>query len=78
LTPTENLQKILEDRPFSAENIEAIKDKNKQRYIIRRMFSQRSCHLLPHPGCDTTVMEDLPDSKLSEKFVKVGERLACA
>lgn len=71
-TPTEHLQVILEDRPLSAANMQGIMEKNKQRYIIRSMFSQRSCHVLPHPGCDTKVMEGLPDSQLSEDFVTVS------
>jgi hypothetical protein len=84
LTPTEYVQSILEDRPLSVRNMEGIKGQNWQRSIIRGVFNQRACRVLPHPGCDTTQMENLPDSKLSEGFVKVGRRrglhtlLACA
>jgi hypothetical protein len=46
-----------------------------QRATITSTFIQRSCHVLPHPGCDTTVMESLVESQMSQKFVTVSVTL---
>jgi len=71
-SPTDSLEAILAEKPLKGGDLNGIQSQNMQRDMIKDVFTRRSCHVLPHPGCDTTIADTLPDSKMSERFVQVN------
>jgi len=74
MSPTQELEALLKPRPEVGKDRLGIRSQNRTRDLITVAFPERSCHVLPHPGVPSELLQQLestPDSELDTQFVQV-------